>query len=439
MTSGKRIVIATFGSFGDLHPYMSIATELKARGHDTVIATMSLYREKIEAADLRFAAIRPDVPPPRAQDADLIERIMEPKSGPKFLMEELIFPWVRDSYADLSAITQGHDLLITHPITFAGPLLAYKTGMPWVSTVLAPTSFLSAYDLPVPPFWPWLAHVRHLGPHITRLAIRMAKRGYEPKTISRFRNELGIADYGNPLFEGQHSPTRVLALFSEIFARPQPDWPRQARATGFAFYDEPGHAEMSHELRQFLNRGAAPIIFTLGSSAVWIGRDFFEQSMAAAESLGRRAVLLIGDKRNLPKQPLSPNVIAVEYAPYAQLLPKACLMVHHGGVGTTSQGLRAGIPTLIVPFAFDQSDNAEHARRLGTSRTLYRHQYKALRVAKELGILLDRPHYAQNAAVVGEVLRRENGAAKASDFIESVLDDVPDRKIKTELSYASRN
>src|SRR5262245_1816862 len=98
MTSSRRIILTTFGSFGDIHPYMAIAAELQARGHEAVIATMGLYREKIEAAGLRFAAIRPDVPPPQEQGQELIARIMNPRSGPKFLMEEVIFPAVRDSY-----------------------------------------------------------------------------------------------------------------------------------------------------------------------------------------------------------------------------------------------------------------------------------------------------------------------------------------------------
>src|SRR5262249_39716245 len=150
-------------------------------------------------------------------------------------------------------------------------------------------------------------------------------------------------------------------------------------------------------------------------SAVWIARDFFLQSVAAAQTLGRRAILLIGDARNLPNKQLPEGIIAADYVPYCSLLPRACSMVHPGGIGTTSQGLRGAIPTLIVPFAFDQPDNAAHAARLGTSRTLYRSHYKASRVAKELGILLDKPQYARNAKSVGEQLRQENGAAAAAE------------------------
>lgn len=115
-------------------------------------------------------------------------------------------------------------------------------------------------------------------------------------------------------------------------------------------------------------------------------------------------------------------------------------MIHHGGVGTTSQGLRAGIPTLIVPFAFDQPDNAAHAERLGTSRTLPRGKYKRGNVAKELDKLLRYPQYAVRAKLVGEQLRNEHGAARACDLIEEFLERVPPPETKNrELIYAAGN
>jgi rhamnosyltransferase subunit B len=391
-----RIVLNTFGSFGDIHPYMAIAMELQRRGHKPVIATMPIYREKIEGAGLEFAPVRPDVPQPREQDREFIEKLMQPMTGPRFLIEEVIFAAVRDSYADLLQAVDGADLLVTHPAAPAGPLVGRKTGLPWVSTVLAPFSFYSAYDPPVPPFWQWTTKLHVLGPGIMGFLLRLSKRTYKAKAIADFRDELGLEDTGNPMFEGQHSPTLVLALFSAVFGKPQPDWPKQTRVTGFCFYDGHYETQMPDELVRFMDSGAPPVIFTLGSSAVWVARDFFEESIDAAKRLGRRAVLLIGDERNLPRL-LPEGIIAVDYVPYQSILPRACAVVHHGGVGTTSQGLLAGVPTLIVPFAFDQSDNAEHAYKLGTSRTLYRNNYRAPRVADELHELLRQPTYARHA------------------------------------------
>jgi len=425
-----RIILNTFGSFGDIHPYIAIALELQRRGHVPVIATMQGYREKIEGAGLQFASVRPDVDLPKEQGTELVEKIMEPKTGPRFLTEGLIFPAVRDSYADLSKVVEGADLLVTHPAAPAGPLVARKTGMPWVSTVLAPFSFYSSYDPPVPPFWQWTRKLSVLGPGVMGFFLGVMKGTYKAKAITDFRDELGLSNTGNPMFEGQHSPTLVLALFSELFGQRQPDWPSQTEITGFCFYDGNHNVEIPIEFKHFLDNGASPIVFTLGSSAVWVARDFYEESIRAAKRLGRRAVLLIGDERNLPRV-LPEGIIALDYVPYEALLPRACAVVHHGGVGTTSHALLAGVPTLIVPFAFDQSDNAEHARKVGTSRTLYRDKYLETRVADELHELLRQPSYARRAMEVGQRLKQENGPARAADLIEQVLSGKRNRTEET--------
>ena len=421
MNARKRIVLATFGSYGDIHPYMAIATELRSRGHHPVIATSELYREKMLAGGFDFVPVRPHIPPPQEQDAVMMEKVMNPKSGSGYILNEMLFPFVREGYEDLLRAVEGADLLLTHPISFAGPLVAQKTGIAWVSSVLAPASFMSAYDPPVPPFWPWMRHVQLLGPRFVAAFFKQVKKYYKNKSYDEFREELGLPDRGSPVFEGQHSPTLILALFSALFAQPQPDWPPQARVTGFAFYDGRNELAMPPELTKFLDEGPPPIVFTLGSSAVWVARDFYRESIAAAKQLGRRAVLLIGDARNQLKEPLPPEIIAVNYAPFDSLLGRACVMVHHGGAGTTSQALRAGIPALIVPFAFDQPDNAAHAARLGGSRTLPRPKYRAARVAKELDILLTKPEHASKAYETGKLLRSENGAAVTGDLIEQVL------------------
>jgi MGT family glycosyltransferase len=429
-----RIVLNTFGSFGDIHPYMAIAMELQSRGHEPVVATMEIYREKIEGAGLEFFPVRPNIPEPKSQDSDLIEKIMEPKTGGRFLTEDLIFPAVRESYSDLLEAVKGADLLVTHPAAPAGPLVGRKTGMPWISSVLAPLSFFSAHDMPVPPFWQWTSRLRVLGPRFTKFFLDTMKSSYKAKAVTAFRDELGLSDAGNPMFDGQHSPLLVLALFSPSFAQAQPDWPRPTEITGFCFYDGRHQMPIPAELERFLADGPPPLVFTLGSSAVWVARDFFAESIEAAERLGQRAVLLVGDERNKPAT-LPGGMIAVDYAPYQSLLPRASAVVHHGGVGTTSQALLAGVPALIVPFAFDQSDNAEHARRLGVSRTLYRNRYRASRVAKELRELLARPEYDRNATEISEKLKQENGAARAADLIESVVGPTSERD--EELVYAA--
>jgi UDP:flavonoid glycosyltransferase YjiC (YdhE family) len=422
-SGGRRIVLATYGSFGDLHPYLAIARTLQARGHTPVVATSNYYRAKVEALGLAFHAVRPDAPDLEA-DPGLAGRVMEPLRGTEVVVRELVLPFVRQSYEDLTVAAAGADLLVSHPLTFAVRMVAEKQSLPWASSVLAPLSFISAYDPPVPPARAWMEWLRPLGPVCHRLFFRLIRRLLRPWTrpLEELRAELGLPPVADLLFEGQHAPGLVLALFSRVLGRPQPDWPPQVRVTGFPFFDQDSAAPPPAELARFLDAGPRPIAFTLGTSAVLDAGDFFAQSIAAAQKLGRRAVLLVGTRPgNLLPGPLPADVCVCAYAPHSELFPRCAAVVHQGGVGTTAQALRAGVPMLVVPFAHDQPDNAARVRRLGVARVLGRSSYRAGRVAAELRRLLEAPRYAQRAGAVGKEVRAEDGAAAAADALEGLL------------------
>jgi UDP:flavonoid glycosyltransferase YjiC (YdhE family) len=192
--TGKRIVFATFGSLGDLHPYIAIARELTRRGHEAVIATFDGYRAAVEAGGVEFAAMRPSLDALGDKQA-VINRLLDPRRGPEYLVRGLFMPGVCESYEDLARAAAGADLLVTHPLAFAGPLLAEKRGLRWVSTVLSPLSLFSAIDPPLFPAAAWLRHVRKLGVAPYRLVFsyvrRMVRRWEEP--LYRLRAELGKA------------------------------------------------------------------------------------------------------------------------------------------------------------------------------------------------------------------------------------------------------
>jgi UDP:flavonoid glycosyltransferase YjiC (YdhE family) len=422
----KRIVISTFGSFGDVHPYIAIGLELKKRGYTPVIATSGVYREKMGAIGLEFFPVRPDVP--GFDDPDEVARVvgpvMDPKRGPEAI-GDLIIPHVRDIYEDLDRATVGADLLLTHPLPFAGTIVAQKRRLPWISSVLAPASFLSVYDPIVPPQMPWLYHLMRLTPWVGRGVMALAKVQVDKMTkpIYDFRVELGLPRGDQPLFKGQHSPVKVLALFSKVMAEPQPDWPQHTVITGFPFYDRRdyfGEAGAAKELLEFLDAGPPPIVFTLGSSAHWVARNFYIDSISAARALGRRALLLYGNPRNALAE-LPEGIAAFEYAPFSEVLPRACAIVHQGGVGTTGQGLRSGKPVLVVPHAHDQFDNANRVARIGCGRVLPRPRYNAETATRELRTLLENADYGESAAKISEIVRGEEGAKTAVDEIERVL------------------
>jgi rhamnosyltransferase subunit B len=417
----RRIVLTTFGSLGDLHPYVAIALALKQRGHDAVIATSAFYRARVESLGLGFAPVRPDHPGPEFM-TDFMRQVMDLRTGPEFVIRKLIMPALRESYEDTLAAAAGADLLVSHPLTFTTRLVAEQGAIPWASSVLAPLSFFSAYDPPVLGPVPWLARLK-FGAAFHRSLFRLARwslrRWSEP--WHRLRAELGLpTTCDDPLFEGQHAPRLTLALFSAHLAAPQPDWPSTTVVTGFPFYDEAGAAPMPPDLRDFLAAGPPPLVFTLGSSAVMDAGAFYEHSAAAAQLLGRRAVLLIGkDPRNRPAH-LPDGVAAFDYAPFAELFPHAAAIVHQGGIGTTAQALRSGRPMLIMPYSHDQPDNADRVRRLGVGRVVRRARYTATCAAAELRALLEDTTYHQCAASVATQIRGESGAAAACTALESV-------------------
>ncbi len=224
----------------------------------------------------------------------------------------------------------------------------------------------------------------------------------------------------DPMVEGMHSRLLVLALFSPLLAARQPDWPDKTQITGFPFLDREGEDGLPPALDEFLRAGPPPIIFTLGSSAALNPGTFFEHSVAAARLLKRRAVLLVGKDLHHCPGSLPEGVAACAYAPFSLVFPRAAVLVHAGGIGTTGLAMRSGRPMLVVPFAHDQPDNAARVSRLGIARTLAPNQYRPERVARELS-RLSSSAYALRAEEIGQKIREEDGVNRACQALETCL------------------
>ena len=417
-----RILIATIGSLGDLHPYVAVALGMQARGHRATIATNRLHRAWVEGAGLAWADLRPEAPDGPAPD--LMARAMDPVRGPRFVFETMIAPAVRDQVADLLAAAPGMDLLVSTPLALGLPLVAERLRLPWASAVLQPMGLFSATDPPVPPQIAWAAPLQRLG-WLTGTPLRFAAHRITRqwgRPVRALRREMGLADQADPLGVDQFSPLLNLAMFSPLLARPQRDWPPGTRQTGFAFYDapDPDHPP-APGLEAFLRAGPAPVVFTLGSAAVHAARRFYQDSLQAAGMVGRRALLLTGpDRQGLP-DPLPDWALAVPYAPHAAVFPRACAVVHQGGAGTTGQAMRAGRPMLVVPFAHDQPDNAARMARADVARVLPIGRYAANRAARMLSTVLANARMAARADLLGRAVRAEDGVGAACDALESVL------------------
>ena len=415
-----KIVLATFGSLGDMHPKIALALELKARGHEATIAAMEFYRPKIESLGLGFAKLAPHLDP---DNRELARELMDTRRGPETIIRGIIMPGIRQMYEDLTAAVSDADLLVTGEIVYAVKSVVEKTGIKWVSTSLQPGTFFSSYDPFIPPMAPWLENLRFLGPVFFRnffgLVRWTARDWYTP--YKEFRRGLGFDENHDPIFDGKYSPLLHLALFSRALAQPQPDWPPNTVQPGFCFYDEHEEAtDLPAELESFLDNGEPPIVFTLGSAAVMDPRDFFEEGANAAKEIGRRAVLLYGFFEE-PKFERDGSIIGFPYAPYSKIFPRAACVVHQGGVGTTGQVLRAGVPHLIMPYSHDQPDNAARCRRIGVAEIISRDNFRSDRAASAINEILSTPSYSERARRISEIVRSEGGTAAACDEIEGVL------------------
>ncbi len=415
-----RVILSTFGSHGDLNPFLALGVELKSRGHSVVLASAAVYRADAESLGLEHAPVRPELD---QSDVKTLERAMDPRWGADVIVRELLMPLIRESYADLEKAAAGADMIVTHTLAYAGPVLAEKKGLKWLSISLQPLVFFSPHDPPVLAPAPWLAALRPLGPRVNGAMLSLLKKfSYSwGDPVRALRKDLGLAPGLDPIFEGQHSPRGVLALYSRLFAAPQPDWPARVTMCGFPFLDQDlGGRPLDPRLEAFLAAGEKPLAFTLGSTAVRIAGDFYKTAAEAARLARKRAVLLAGDGAEALGA-LPPDIIAVPSAPYHLLFPRCAAVAHSGGIGTTAQALRAGVPQIVTPFAHDQYDNAARLERMGVARTVCRKSLKAPELAAAVSRLRDDDGMKTRAARAGALIRAENGVKTACDAIEAAL------------------
>ena len=392
-----RIIMVPVGSAGDVHPHVGIALALQRRGHDVSVIANPYFAPLLERVGL------PVVPLGTVEDYH--EVLGDPDIWHARRGLGVIGSAAGRHAAEIVRVLREQaagdtPLLVAHGLAFGARAAHEALGLPLVTLHLQPTAFLSAHDLAVPHVW--LRSINRWPWPVRRLALaaadRLTDRALAPGA-NALRAEFGLPPVRHIVREWWHSPQCVIGLFPDWYAAAQPDWPPHTTLTGFPLYDEGDATPPAPALETWLEAGDRPVVFVAGTGNSQAAR-FFQASADACRRLGRRGLLLTKFTEQIPRS-LPSGVRHVEYIPFGRVLPRAAAIVHHGGIGTAAQALRAGCPQLVTPMTFDQPDNAVRLERLGVARILRPAACSGRTMARALDVLLcsdDMAHACRAAA-----------------------------------------
>ncbi|HEY1067802.1 MAG TPA: glycosyltransferase [Pirellulales bacterium] len=383
-----RVLFCPLGSSGDVHPLIGIGRAMQARGHSVTMIANDHFEPLLRSLGFDFASTGN-----LEEFKDVIANpdLWHPRRGFKLLSRRMFVPLMQRIYDRILELHEpGRTVVVAPTISFGARLAQERHDVPLATVLIQPVTLRSEHDAPKLPGmrsmarWPrwtkrflyWLADVAAIDPTLA-------------PPLNTMRKEIGLPPVRRVLGPWSFSTDAIIGLYPEWFAPRQPDWPAHYAPSVFPRYDESGAAEVPRDVQEFLAAGDAPIVFTFGSANEQASAPLRE-ALDAVRRLNRRALFIARSADNVP-QPLPASVMHASYVPFSAIFPRCAAVVHHGGIGTTAQGLAAGIPQLIMPMGFDQFDNAERCRRLGVGEELRPQHFRGPAVAAALQRLLTRP------------------------------------------------
>jgi len=416
-----QILLTTFGSAGDVNPFICLGREMQRRGYAATLITNPHFENAVHLAGLDFIPVGTEA---FYEMLTSHPDVWHPSKGPLLLAEQGLAQVLRPLYDVLRQFDPAQTVVVGSSAALAARIMQEQFGMPLITVYNQPAYLFSVYETPRISGLPWLDKAprsvkRWMLSQITRVLQKITA-----PAINTFRTEIGLSPLAD-VTTWTNSPDRIIGLFPEWFAPPQPDWPQQTALTGFVLYDGPqnqvdAHGEALPEgLRNFLDAGLPPIVFTLGT-AMRQSRQFFEESIEVCKRLGRRGVLVTQYRDQIPAE-LPENVYYASHAPFGALFRRAAALVYSGGIGTLSQALAAGIPHLVVPMSHDQPDNAARIERLGIGTSLPLKNYRSARAARKLEALLNSSTVTECCQVVAGRLNAEEAIHRTCDLIEEQI------------------
>jgi len=418
IATGKRILLLTYGSRGDVEPFIALGLGLLEAGHAVRLVCPAPYAPLAEARGLEVAPIEGNPDELAQAFADRAGL-----NGAKMVvsMMQHVLPLATRVFAAVQAAGQDADLIVhSFLMTDAGHTLARMRGVPDVSAqffpVFLPTADFASLTLPDLPLGPAYRRATHaFNTAVFRYGARLMYA-----SLRRSHPELpALAPW---LLRAPVRPETALiyAYSPQVLPRPA-EWPPSAHVTGYWQVPLPAGWQPPDGLARFLESGPPPVYFGPGSMSSAKLPALLREVAAAARACGQRLVL------GLPPESIGPelrgdDLIAAGGVPHAWLFPRMGFILHHGGAGTTGSAAAAGVPNSAVPFSADQSFWARQIVRLGLGPTAPdAHHLTRAGIETVLREGLGDPAYRQRAAALGERVREEDGTAAAVGVIQALL------------------
>ena len=402
-----RIALATVGTTGDVAPFAILAGQLAARGHDVTAVTWPVHRSVLAQAGVRVevAGSHADAARIASVAADAAAR------GPMDQVAVLRDFHLADGeahYRRLLELLAGHDIVVLHAIHALAHAAVLEIGARWATAVFDPV-LLPTATAP-PPGMP------NLGP-LNRLTWSMLDRmlARTGKPLDEVLARAGSHQHGLPLFRTRSPMLHMVACSPSIIRVPD-DLPPSTRVTG-AWLDRSTPEPMAPDLEAFLGDGAAPIVIAFGSMSGSTD-DALGAAIEAMLDAGRRVVVQGNAGRSLT----SPNLVHVGRVDHRALFPRASLVIHHGGAGTTHAACAAGVPSVVVPHVGDQRYWADRLQRLGVApKPILARGLDGRALADGALAAAADPTLRAAAERLAASIGAENGVASAVAAIESAV------------------